>query len=157
MGESEHLMEAVMVPARVRRESNDASDRDVFVVAKDGWIGLFNESDCNADDLDDGDPELYRLVDLHGCTVWPQRKMRPSTNLSWLDIESPSEDLIVQMRFQQMTFLDSGGPVSLRLSVSFEGLSEKETAVQEQSVRSLLELLNEAMRDRAYLEDLPLS
>lgn len=147
--EYEYPVEAVMLPAQVLWD-NGARD-DVFVVAKDGWIGLFKESDCTAEDIDDGDPELYRLMDLQGCTVWPHEKMQLPSN-TWINFESPSNDLTVRMKFRL-----GGGSTSASFAVSFQGLSEQATAAQERSVRSLLELLEEGLRDYVIFGDETLS
>lgn len=64
------LGDRLMVPATMFRGGGEDQDQwHGFVMSKDGMFGFFEESDCLADDMDDGEPVIYRLGDLRACKV----------------------------------------------------------------------------------------
>jgi hypothetical protein len=70
------LGDRLMVPATMFRGGGggggggeDQEQWHGFVMSKDGMFGFFEESDCLADDMDDGEPVIYRLGDLRACKV----------------------------------------------------------------------------------------
>jgi hypothetical protein len=64
------LGDRLMVPAvRFRGDGDDQQQWLGFIMSKDGMFGFFEESDCLVDDMDDGEPVIYRLSELRACKV----------------------------------------------------------------------------------------
>lgn len=64
------LGDRLMVPAVMFRGNGDDQQQWLgLVMAKDGMFGFFEESDCLVDDMDDGEPVIYRLSELRACKV----------------------------------------------------------------------------------------
>ncbi|AOT05773.1 hypothetical protein [Arthrobacter sp. U41] len=64
------LGDRLMVPAVMFRGNGDDQQQWLgLVMSKDGMFGFFEESDCLVDDVDDGEPVIYRLSDLRACKV----------------------------------------------------------------------------------------
>lgn len=110
------------------------------IVAWDGMIGFFEESDWLAEDMADGTPLLHQLADLRELLVQtPERYSRPP-GLNLIDFRGSATQFLFRMTF------DDGSEMQLR--VAFDGLSSASQAVAAEAVDRLLQISQKAMAMR---------
>jgi hypothetical protein len=129
----------VMVPATLIRGAGDEQSQWVgFIMAKDGMIGFFEESDCLVEEVDDGDPVLYFLSDLQGCTVRLPKSIHTPPGLLHIRFAEPRSDFIARLQFGSDSRI-------LQFGVRFADAEETQKEDVAGDIQQLLALFEKAL------------
>lgn len=109
-----------------------------FVLAMDGMIGFFEESDCLAEDLEDGDPLVHRLSRLTACSVRMPFNVYVPPGLNHISFQEPAGNLNAKL-----TFVEDPNP--MQIAILFEHLDEDLKEQAAQNMQQLLSLVNKAL------------
>lgn len=128
-----------MAPATMFRGSGDEQRHwEGFILTMDGMIGYFEESDCLAEDVEDGDPLVHKLSMLTACSVRMPAVVRLPPGLSHISFREPAGDLSAKLTFE-------GDPNPMQVALLFEDLEEDLKEQAAQNMQQLLILANKAI------------
>ena len=133
------LGDRLMVPAVMFRGSGDDQQQWTgFVMSMDGMFGFFEESDCLVDDMNEGEPVVYRLSDLRACKVRVPVSIHVPPGLRHVIQSDPSREFNAKLIF--------GDELSvIQFSVLFSQLDEELKEEAAQHIQQLLGLLEKAL------------
>lgn len=128
-----------MAPATLFRGSGDEQRRwEGFILSMDGMIGFFEESDCVAEDVEDGDPLLHELSRLTACSVRMPADVHVPPGLSHISFREPAGNLNAKLTFED-------DPNPMQIAILFEHLEEDLQEQAAQNMQQLLILANKAI------------
>jgi hypothetical protein len=133
-----------MAPATMFRGSGDEQRRwDGFILTMDGMIGFLEESDCLAEDIEDGDPLVHNLSMLTACSVRMPDTVHVPPGLGHITFREPAGNLNAKLTFE-------GDPNPMQVAILFRDLEEDLKEQAAQNMQQLLILANKALELRIH-------